>query len=1041
MNRVRIAAQKSLRVPGAPADFDCAWRPCRPDSVGAEARFGRWPGVASSLGALARIAPLVACAGVLTITLPVAAQGEPAAAPTQAPPAAEASPEAPPASPEPSSEAAPAAPAASGEAPPASAEANPEASTDEVDLAALENEGMAEVVVTSFRSSLGAALERKQNSTAQVDAIIAEDMAEFPDLNLAESLQRLPGISISRSQQGDANQITVRGLGGLYTRVRVNGMEARSSVGNNAGRNFDFNLFASELFNSIVVHKTASADLEEGSLGAVVDLNTARAFDYKKGFTFVVGATAAYNDLADTIRPRLTALAAYHDPDNVWGASASVAYSRVRLDAVSTDTVNWQKAPFRSVDGIACNPMVAMETDPTCLAVDGAFHPRIPRFGQDVVTGDRLGMTAGVQFRPADSTKLSLDALYATYPTVTDQRRFFPLIRNNEGSTDLFDYTLVAFPERFGTTNDSIVAGSLNNAQIRSEAVRLDSTARFYQLTLNLQHRFTDDFYLNAFAGTQRSRSGVGHDTTINYDNRAYDGYRFDFTDDEAPSLGFNGDVDLSDPANFVVPEVRDRVGKITGGFDTASLDLRYNVFDELKLAAGVNFKRATVNQKASLRDGTVCALGLYDCDLDDDGTNDPGVLGPPGDPARTTTVNYRGDVGPGSTTRWISPDIDDWVEYFDYYNAPLTVNLGGTYKVTEKNLGYFLQASGEVPVGSGEMRLLYDAGVRYVETRQTSSGYQGEVYANVDRPTYRDVLPSANAAFWFTNELVLRGAAARVMARPALGDLSPGAGVDSFAYTVNFQNPRLDPTRATSLDTALEWYFGEGSLLALAFFYKSIDSFPIRESRRDTFASTGLPRSVILATSPADMSGPEAEGNCGDPAGCWNVSQLTNGPGAKVRGLELAFQAPFNVFYGGLPPVLRDMGFIANYTFVDSSVRYDFFGNSIKERLTGLSKGAYNATLYYEDSIFSARASLAYRGGYLAGGPNSQGNLWTLQDPETRLDASTSYTLNEYLKFSLEGLNLLNTPFSQKVDIDAERRLLYNKTGRTFLLGARFTY
>jgi TonB-dependent receptor len=984
-----------------------------------------------------RLARLVACASVLTTPLPAVAQeapdnAEPAPPPEQspppAPPASEQSPPAAPAPAEPSAESAP--PAA--EAP-----------------AADEDIEAGEVVVTTYRSSLSAAVERKKNSTGQVDAIVADDIADFPDLNLAESLQRLPGISISRSNGvngGEGNQITVRGLGGLYTRVRVNGMEARGNVGNtsampNQSRNFDFNLFASELFNSIVVHKTASADLEEGSLGAVVDLNTARAFDYKKGFTVVAGATGVYNDLGDTIRPRLTGLIGYHDPGEVWGATASVAYTRVRLDTVSTDSVNWQKAPFGSVNGTVC---ADVPDDPACLEVNDAFHPRIPRFGQDEVSGDRLGLTAGVQLRPTKKTQVSLDAMYATYPTRTEQRRMFPLIRNNEGSADLFDYTLVVFPGRFLTStnmvtgNDSIVAGSLNNAQIRSEHVRNDSVAKFRQLTLTIEHEFTYDFYLRAFAGTSRSESGIPHDTTINYDNRAYDGYRFDFTDDEAPTLAFNGQ-DVNDISQYVVPELRDRVANIRGGFDTASLDVHYDPLEQLKLTAGVSYKRAYLQQRQWLRDGTVCGLGLYDCDTDDDGTND--VLGPPADPALTTTVNYRGDAGPGSTTRWPSPVVDGWVDYFDYYNAPLAVNFGGTNKVIEKSLGYFLQAGGEVPLGAGAMRLLYDAGVRLVETRQTSSGYQGEIYATVDRPTYRDWLPSANVAWWLNNEVVIRGAAARVMARPELGALNPGAGVESFQYQVMFQNPNLDPTRATALDAAAEWYFGEGSLLALSLFYKNIDSFPIRESRRGTFASTGLPRAVILPTSPADASGPDAEGTRGDPAGCWDISQLTNGPGASLRGFELAFQAPFSVFYGGLPPVIRGMGVVANYTFVDSDVDYQFFGNTLKDRLIGLSNGSLNATLYYEDSKFSARASVAYRSDYLAGGPNSQGNLWTYQEAETRLDASTSYNINEHLKVSLEGLNLTDSPFSQKVDVDAKRRLLYSKNGRTFLLGARVSY
>jgi len=163
------------------------------------------------------------------------------------------------------------------------------------------------IVVTGYRRSLKAALAKKKKSTEQVDAIVAEDMAEFPDLNLAESLQRMPGVAIERAD-GEGSRITVRGLGSRYTRTRVNGMDARAAVRGNSTRSFDFNMFASELFNSVVVHKTATAELGEGALGAVVDLNTARAFDYDKGFTFLVGAQGGYNDLSNSFFPRATGL-------------------------------------------------------------------------------------------------------------------------------------------------------------------------------------------------------------------------------------------------------------------------------------------------------------------------------------------------------------------------------------------------------------------------------------------------------------------------------------------------------------------------------------------------------------------------------------------------------------------------------------------------------------------------------------------------------------------------------------------------------------
>jgi TonB-dependent receptor len=972
---------------------------------------------------------------VLTSPLPAAAQAAPS-------PSAEPSPEAAPSAPAAPTETAPATgPEA---APQASAE--PEPIPEDPPEYVAEGE-LAEVVVTGFRVSLGAALEKKQRATGQIDAIVAEDIAEFPDLNLAESLQRIPGVAINRTN-GEGNQITVRGLPGLYTRVRVNGMEARGNVGNSTGgggRSFDFNLFASELFNSIVVHKTASADLDEGSLGSVVDLNTARAFNYKEGWTFVAGATGIYNDLSDTVRPRLTGLVAYRDPGGVWGATASAAYQRVRLDSVATESVNWQKAPFRSVNGVPCLDAMGQPTgvDPNCVEVADAFHPRIPRYTDNIFRGDRLGLTAGVQLRPADTTEIRLDALYANYPTRYNQRRLFPLIRNNEPTMDLSNYTLIPFPDRFGVGNDSLIAANLDNAWVRAEHQRVDSVAEFYQVGLALDHRFDEMFFLNAFAGTSRSVSGRPHDTFVNYDIRDYDNYRFDFTNDTTPLLAYNG-ANVAAPANFVVPELRDIVQDVEGGFDTVEANLHVDIFDELKLAAGVNFKRATFETREWNRNGTVCGLirsdtntPLHDCDVDDDGTND--ILGPPGDPALSELVEYRGEVGAGSTTTWASPVIDGWADAFGYYQVPLVVTEGGTNRVTENNLGTFLQARGEVLLGVSDMRLLYDAGVRYVQTRQSSRGYQQGSLVTVDRPMYDDWLPSANTALWFSDQVVLRLAAARVMVRPALGDLSPGAGVDSFGYTINFQNPNLDPTRATTLDAAAEWYFSDGSLLSLAVFTKDIDSFPVRETRRGTFASTGLPPSVLFPTSPAAESG--GEGTCGIPEGCWSISDLTNGPGSTVKGIEIGFQAPFRAFSGALPPVLRDMGVLANYTYVDSTADYTYFGNPVRERLLNLSNGQYNATLYYDDSRFSARASLAYRSDFLTEGPTSQGNLWAYAESNTRLDASTSYNVNEHLKLSLEALNLLDTPGIGRVDVDAQRIGGYGKVGRTYLLGARLSY
>ena len=163
-----------------------------------------------------------------------------------------------------------------------------------------------EVIVTGYRSSLGKALGAKRASIGAIDAILAEDIAAFPDQNLAEAIQRLPGVTIDRVG-GEGRQISVRGLNADFTRVRINGVEAIATGGGNRSRGFDFNVFASELFNSITVRKTQSADIAEGSLGATVDLQSGRPFDYT-GFKAAASAQGSLNSITDRVLPRAAGL-------------------------------------------------------------------------------------------------------------------------------------------------------------------------------------------------------------------------------------------------------------------------------------------------------------------------------------------------------------------------------------------------------------------------------------------------------------------------------------------------------------------------------------------------------------------------------------------------------------------------------------------------------------------------------------------------------------------------------------------------------------
>lgn len=882
-----------------------------------------------------------------------------------------------------------------------------------------EQTALEEVVVTGFRQSLEQALDVKREATGTVDAIMAEDIADFPDQNLAESLQRIPGVTITRDS-GEGRGISVRGLSGEFTRVRINGMEAMAATGGeggpNRGRDFDFNVFASELFNSIVVRKTASANVDEGSLGAVVDLNTGRPFNYEEGVTFAANVEGQYNDLTEDVGPRVSGLFAYHDPEGVWGASVSAAYSDTSTEELGHNTVRWAQAEFASVKGVDC---AASPGDAGCTEVSNAYHPRIPRYGQIKVDRERLGLTGSLQFRPTDATKVSIDALYSELDASRGEKWGEVLLRGNESGMDVIDYTL-------DSSTNNLTMMEMNNAFVRNENFEKAWTTEFDQIGVDIEHDFTDNFSGHVLIGQSTSTLDFSREITFMYDNRDYDGYMYDYSDDENPVLAFNG-LDVTDPSIFQMSEFRDRPSSVEHGYDNATIDFDWRINDVFTLEFGASYKKFTFDTDGYRRDSTVCGNDNIDfnCDTDGDGNDD--LYGMPATAELSDIYTFDDDTAAGSTTSWAIPSLDGWINEIDLYNQPLSEDQGNIRSVEEEDLGVFVQLNGDTELGG--MNFLFDVGVRYVETDQLSSGYNSGEWVTVDREPYDDVLPSFNTALWVTDDLVWRFAAAQVMTRPGLGNLSPGGSVDTFNYKVSYKNPYLDPTRADSLDTSFEWYFAEQSVISLALFYKDIDSRPIGSETEGTYASTGLPLSLLNPTSPAGQN-PE-----GQP---WTISSIDNGPGGEVEGFELAYQSPLSVF-GGKDTILDNFGVIANYTYVTSDVDYTFGDDTITERLFGLSENSYNATLYYEDDKFNARISAAYRDDYLTS-TSGNNNRFEGYEGTMNVDMSAGYALTENFDLKFEALNLTDNYQDRFTDLENKRRYEWDHTGRVFTVGFKYT-
>ncbi|HEY5759706.1 MAG TPA: TonB-dependent receptor, partial [Steroidobacter sp.] len=406
-------------------------------------------------------------------------------------------------------------------------------------------------------------------------------------------------------------------------------------------------------------------------------------------------------------------------------------------------------------------------------------------------------------------------------------------------------------------------------------------------------------------------------------------------------------------------------------------------------------------------------------------------------------------NVPSGAARSWIMPDINQAAALFGLYDRslfPLGIEpaLGNNYNIEEEDIGGYVQADFKTEVAGRPLRA--NLGVRYVETKQTSSGYAANIgtplLTTVER-TYDDTLPSLNVALDVTDTFVIRAAAAKVMVRPnggggatGLGILAPGASaaINGANKVLTVGNPLLDPYRAKAYDLSFEWYFAEDALVSLALFKKDIASFVqiVRSSGTFNTNPLGLPDSVALAACGTAIP---------DPATCvsgWQFAVPTNTDGGDVDGFEISYQQPFSF----LPGFWSNFGLILNYTGVESEIEYLSANGAVtKDDLTGLSKSAYNATLYWENQKFSARVSAAYRDDFLTTVPGRNNNDVEGTIETLSVDASSTWTVNDNLDITLEALNLTDEFQDQYVDSAGNRLSYYHHQGRQYLLGARYKF
>ncbi|HEV7288104.1 TonB-dependent receptor [Sphingomonas sp.] len=926
--------------------------------------------------------------------------------------------------------------------------------------------GEDEIVITGFRKSLSDSLAQKREETGVVDTILAEDVGKFPDSNLAESMQRIPGVALARGDGGEGKTIAVRGLGAQFTRVRVNGMQGSSGTnssdiraGFNTSRSFDFSVFASELFSQLTVRKTYSADIDEGSLGATVDLQTPRPLAYAEDFTFAASAQGTYDDLRGKVSPRVTGLISKKFLDGTFGVAASIAYTKRHTREEAWSAVEMyrgtQQGGFCSPVGYATqNPgnNATIGTDAlncatglprlpgttanvaTYEAARNAFIYRSPRWLRSEQDYSRLGATVTLEAEPAEGTKFALDALYSRYDVTRTDYSFaansFARGTNNHGQPITSVLEIAVNPQ------GSIDYGRFNGVDISNDTARREYTTTFRQINATFSQEL-GKLTIDGFVGLSLSTMHNPVSTQISFFANDVNNFSYDFRGGGSVPV-INWGFDTTNANNYLfAPNVagggvtifRNLLNKGDNKEDTENLTTEFNatyaLFDGLKVRTGVqyresNYEKYTRSRAGNLTTGalpTGTALNSVMMLIDGFGSSMPG------------------DVG-GS---WLAPDYDAIDRLINFTNDDSGAYALAAIPISDQLREAVTGAYGMVEFDTDALpvRLRGNIGVRYVHTRQSGRGTVAGATSVLTRE-YDDWLPSATLTADITDKLILRLAAAKVMARPELNHILPaGVNIALNTRTISGPNFYLEPIRAKTVDASLEYYFGNRGLISVGAFYKDIDSYIQSIGESMPFSQTGLPLSLIAGSGYT----PDQE---------FTVNSRQNTPGGPLKGIEVNLQTGFDF----LGDAFRNFGMLANYTFVDSEIVYCKSTSTpctgdgtIVRDLINLSKHTVGGTLYYEDDKFSIRGSATYRDKYLLTVPTSRIDRTTgvndVQGAKSTVfvDAVLSYQVTPQISVRLEGQNLTNEAIEYYYDSVRQDPYYTSFTGRKFTAGVAFKF
>lgn len=842
-------------------------------------------------------------------------------------------------------------------------------------------EGEEIVVNGTYARSLAAGIETKRNAAYGVDSISSTDIGKFPTQNVAEALQLVPGVSITRPR-GEGLYVSVRGLGPQFQNTLMNGrtiaLNDLIENGGAAGRQFRFEMLPAEFTSSIDVVKTPTADMSEGALGGNIDVKTFRPLEV--GNKTTVNIRGTYTTQTKDVRPNVTVLTSAKNSDGTFGILAGAQYwgKTVRNDRFMNFGWLLNRYTSAATGGI-----------PT-----GLYSPTRTRPTVETEDRKRISGIVSAQWAPTPELQTTLDVVATRLDVAYDE--FGLDIYPDDGGTA--GGPPAQIQPGYTVVGDTITEATINN--VRFMGTREYSLNRHDLLTIGLKQAWNPDrWHVTANVNWSAAHSYHPDYRTGTVRSRAYfiAPLTYDASGGYQTMPTFTTPVDVTNPANYKLYQFN-VAPKDSKDWDFFSrLDVGHD-FDGFlsKLQAGGEYHWR--KRDYFRRDYLI-----------DTATNQPLTNLGSGAYQQLPYGDFLKGVGGNAFRNWLVPVTDAYVG--DFFTPaiqaqPITnSDRRSSFVVSEKIAAAYVRADYQFDAGS--VPVTGNLGVRYVHTDQVASGTltSGNVATPVSYPkTFNNVLPSFNLRADLSQKLVGRLAASRVLTRPNVTDTAPRITVSTDAPTASGGNPQLVPFLATQFDGSLEWYFAPSGMLSGAVFYKAMDDYITQSNTEINIPGRGTVR----------------------------LSSSVNGGNAKVYGAEAAYSQVFTF----LPDPFDGFGVQGSYTHTEVKADYTAGSRTIKDQLIGLSKNSFNLVGFYDKGPLSARLSYVWRDKYLS----STGS--TVQAPTYvaafgSLDGQLSVRAAENLTLSLEGINIAGA--HQDTYNDSNLRFgEINYYGRTILFGVR---